>query len=481
MLRVWRQHAGLTQQELADSLAATVLPDGTKIEVRGKSTVANWESGTRTPSPLVVRKLAEALCSDPEEQEALVGLWQAAGSIAVLPPLLCWEHNYHAEGGRPAWLWLRCRPGGGSVTASVRWGPFGEDFRVPATDGGLLAHAPASLPNPPLQVTFSESSWADFGNGVVPEGVIDRLGMHAVAGMVVARGRFGGPLEITAAELREFEAKVALSKMQTVSSRFKVLWNERLKPYMGTMRPNSTVQPLEGARIVETSWTGGLRTDRGELVSQLLQPLERIKAIRRTARGLSARAAAEKANAPEADNAPRDILPADYITDNQVEAMERNGHVPHHRWTIARLDRAYGMDGHLGIDRIDTSSLARLDSYGRHEVHFPGFWVGPVWLQLRAPAVEEQEAMEGELDLYWGYWRLLQQVRHGTVVTTRKAVPNREPLRVRMPMGWTFVAGTGLVPGAIDINHDWYPISFKAAAKLAVEGFDMLKRRGHVW
>jgi hypothetical protein len=34
---------------------------------------------------------------------------------------------------------------------------------------------------------------------------------------------------------------------------------------------------------------------------------------------------------------------------------------------------------------------------------------------------------------------------------------------------------------AIDINHDWYPISFKAAAKLAVEGFDMLKREGHVW
>jgi transcriptional regulator with XRE-family HTH domain len=457
------------------------LRGGTKIEISGKSTVANWESGTRSPSPAVVRKIAEALHLDSEEQEALVGLWQAAGSVAALPPRPYWEHNYYAEGGRPAWLWLRCRLGGDSVTASVGWGPFGEDFLVPATAGGLLAHGPASVPNPPLQVTFNEPSWADFGNGVVPEGVIDRLGMQAVAGTVVARGRFVDPPELSEAELNRFsDAEAALSRVRIVSSKFRVLWDERVKPYMGHMRPNTTVQPLDGARIVETSWAGDLRTDRGELVSQLLQPLERIKTIRRTGRNLSARAAAELANAPEADSAPKEVRPEEYITDNQIEALERNGHVPDSLWIIARLDHAYGLDGHLGIDRIRSSSRVRVDEVGRHVIDFPGFWVGPVWLQLRVPEGEKQRAMEGEIDLYWGSWRRLQQVRHGTVVTTRKAVPDRDPLYARVPRGWTFVAGTGLVPGAIDINHDWYPISFRHAAKLAAKYFDMLRRKGRV-
>jgi transcriptional regulator with XRE-family HTH domain len=472
MLRAWRQHAGLTQQELVDALAAVDRSAGFAPEVSGKGTVANWEGDTRTPTPEMVRKIAVALGFDVEEQDALVGLWRAAGSVAALPPRPYWEHNYDAEGGRPAWLWLRCSPGGQPVTASVGWGPFGEDLEVPATAPGVLAHGPTSVPNPPLQVTFSEPAWADFGNGVVPQGVIDRLGMHAVAGTVVARGRFVDPPELSADEMKK--VKYDLLAMRFASSKFKVAW-ERVRPHLGAMRPSTAVQPLEGARIVRTNWTGDLHTDsHGELVTQILQPLEQIKAIRRTGRNMSAKAAAE------AINAPSGITPEFYVTDDQVETLERSGHMPQHaRWFLARLDHAYDLDGHLGIDRVVDSRVTRLDRRGRHEVAFPSFWVGPIWLQLLALESENRHTVEGTLDLYWGYWRRLQQIRHGTVVTTRKAVPQVEPkLLVDLPPGWTFVAGTGLPPGAIDINHDWYPATFGAAAKLVLEGFTMLGRKG---
>jgi transcriptional regulator with XRE-family HTH domain len=473
-LRAWRQHAGLTQQELVDALAVVDRSVGCAPEVSGKGTVANWEAGTRSPAFETVRKIAVALGLDAEEQDGLVGLWRAVGSVAALPPRPYWEHNYDAEGGRPAWLWLRCAPSGRSVTASVGWGPFGEDLEVPATAPGLLAHGPTSVPNPPLQVTFSEPAWADFGNGVVPQGVIERLGMHAVAGTVVARGRFVDPPELGPDEVKKVKAD--LDAMELATSKFKVVWG-RVKPHLGAMRPNATVQPLEGARMVRTSWTASLRTDnRGELVTQILQPLQQIKAVRRAGRNMSVRAAAEAMNAPAA------IGSEFYVTDDQIETLERNGRLPERaRWFVARLDHAYDLDGHMGIDRVFVSRGARRDRQGRHEVAFPSFWVGPIWLQLHAPESEDRPSTEGTLDLYWGYWRRLQRVRHETIVTTRKAVPRSDPkLLVGIPPGWTFVAGTGLPPGAIDINHDWYPATFGAAAKLVFEGFTMLRREGHV-
>jgi transcriptional regulator with XRE-family HTH domain len=60
MLRAWRQHAGLTQQELVDALAAVDRSAGFAPEVSGKGTVANWEGDTRTPTPEKVRKIAFA-------------------------------------------------------------------------------------------------------------------------------------------------------------------------------------------------------------------------------------------------------------------------------------------------------------------------------------------------------------------------------------------------------------------------------------
>lgn len=446
--------------------------------------MSQWENGHRSPGPAMVRRVAIALGFTPDEQDAMVGMWRAAGSVRALPPRAKWEHNYRpeadrvndptAEGG-PAWIWFRCVPGQRAVSVSAGWAPWGEDFIVPATRSGMLASAPASLPNPPVQITFSTPGWADFGNGVVPEGITDALEMKTFAAMTWPRGRFADPPELDEAE--EAKVKPYLKGMQWFSeTRIHVLW-QQVKPHLGAMRPSNKVQPLEGAKVLQTGWTETLRTDdRGELADQLLQTPEQIKRIRRIGRGMSAEAASQAVSAAEVAGE------GDQITANQIETLERSGTLPKSARIIARLDHVYHLDGYLGIERVFSSATtkARVDKNGLWSIRFPDFWIGPVWLQFRAPEVPGKESAVGTLDLYWGRWRRLQLVGHGTVVTTRKAAASGEMLKVRLPQRWNLVAGTGAVPGAIDINHDWYPVSLRAAGEIFFDGFNTLKRAGRL-
>lgn len=475
ILRVWRDYIGLTGQELADKLKrldpAVSPEDATKQGSKGA--VANWESGRSSPSPEKVRQIAVALGLNPDEQDAMIGMWRAAGSASALPPRVKWEHNYHPEADRirdksaesgPAWVWFRCMPGEGTVSVSVGWAPWGEDFTVPATRAGILVSAPVSLPNPPLQVTFDTPGWADFGNGIVPPGVAEALQIKAVDGLTLTRGRFADPPELN--EHEEKLVKADLRTMERVSGNFKVMWRQ-LRPRMGAMRPNERVQPLEGAPILEVNWAGSLLTDdRGELIDQLLLTPEQIKRIRKIGRDLSVEAAADAANAENLAEAD------DYITGNQIENLERRSTVPDRLRIIARLDHVYQLDGYLGIERTLNSITAKtkIGPEGLCAIRFPDFWIGPVWLQLRAPDGPGQADAEGKLVLRWGFWRRLQQVRHGTIVTTRKATADDEKLMAYLPPGWSLAAGTGVVPGAVDINHDWYPATWEAARKLVLQG-----------
>jgi transcriptional regulator with XRE-family HTH domain len=469
VLRAWRQYAGFSLQQLTDALIALDVRAGQEPQTKSKGAVANWESGERLPTFEKVEKIASALGLTPNEQEAMPEMWKAAGSAAALPPRPYWEHNY-ADGGRPAWLWVRCPPDRGPTTIQAGWGPFGQSVEVPATEAGAMVNGPASAPNPPLQITFASPGWADFGHGVVPLAVLAQLGVVPVDGVVIFEGRFEDPPPLTAHEA--MEVRTDLRAMATATSRFEVLW-ARIAPQLGAMRPNDTVQPLEGARIYKVPWKGGeLSTDdHGELVNQLLQTPEQIKRIRRVGRSLSVKSAAQEANEPKYIQTR-----SEEISDNQLETMERSGYIPPLRGVIARLDSVYELDGHLGIERTFDSRTAARDRGRGYIIHFPDFWVGPVWLQVRAPS----PTAEATLDLRWGHWRRRQRVVHSTIVTTRKAVPSGPNLNVDLPPGWGVLAGTGAVPNAVDINHDWYPATWKHAAQLVKEGFLTLRRGGHV-
>lgn len=213
----------------------------------------------------------------------------------------------------------------------------------------------------------------------------------------------------------------------------------------------------------------------GELVSQLLQLPEQIKNIRKVARNMTADSAARLIC--------RISVPDGHITDNQIETLEVSGRLPDVRNIITRLDHAYGLDGYLGIERTANSNsvlIRQVDDHSECHIIFPQYWVGPVWLQLRAPVGDGQAAGQDKLLLRWGHWCRVQIVEHGTVVTTRKSSPSDPALEVHLPRGWRFAAGTGVVPGAIDINHDWYPWSWRSAIQLAQEGFETLRAAGRI-
>jgi transcriptional regulator with XRE-family HTH domain len=484
VLRVWRKYTGLTVQQLADELRRQEGAPSEDTAVRGsKGGVSDWETGRRSPSPEKVRQIAIALGLNPDEQDAMIGMWRAAGSASALPPRMHWEHNYHPERDRaddvsaqngPGWVWFRCGPAEGEVTASVGWAPWGDDFTVPATSAGMLVSAPASLPNPPLQVTFSIPAWADFGNGLVPSAVAESLQINAIDGMTLSRGRFVDPPELTDYELTE-KVKPDVAWLEKVTKNFKVIW-QQFKPQLGAMRPNERVCPLDGARTIQVGWAGVLRVDnRGEYVDQLLLTPEQIKRIRKVGRDLSAEATAHAVNEPNLASA------GDRITDNQIENLERRGTIPNSKWIIARLDHVYQLDGQLGIERVNSiTAKTKMDKRGNYVIRFPDFWIGPVWLQLRAPDGSNLEDTEATLDLHWGFWRRFQQVRNGTVVTTRKAAPDDERLLAKLPPGWSLAAGTGVAPGAIDINHDWYPATWRAAGRLVEQGVNALWKSGRL-
>lgn len=90
---------------------------------------------------------------------------------------------------------------------------------------------------------------------------------------------------------------------------------------------------------------------------------------------------------------------------------------------------------------------------------FPTWWVGPVWVQVLGPHPADVVTVE----LVWKPWRRRQNLRSGGVLTTRKAVLAGPPLKIRLPPAWSFIAGTGAVPQAIDVNEKWTPVSTRAA------------------
>jgi transcriptional regulator with XRE-family HTH domain len=512
VLYAWRKFSGLTQGELAAAVAEL----DPKAKVSAKNTVTGWERESRGLTPQKIRLIAQALGLDLDQKHAMVGMWWSAGSSAAIVPRTYWEHNYHDEGGPdwlwmreereekpaqegpgddgvsvrklpeqdiehqtayqivpprsggPVWVWMR-HTGGAPVGVTAGWGPFGAFFEVPNTAAGALIVAVGSLSNPPVQVTFKKPAWADFGNGVIPQGVLDLLGIQALDSVEIIGRRFDDPPGLDEKEFNDL--REGLGPIATTANRINI-GLEKFAKQMGAMRPDKRPQPLEGARVVEAGWDGALKVDgQGELVSQLLQPPERIKDIRKVARNMSAISAARLVNAVSGQDGR--------ITDNQIETLDKSGHLPDIRNIITRLDYVYGLDGYLGIERT-VNAQAVLIRQGECQITFPDYWVGPIWLQLRAPAGNDQATVQGRLELHWGHWCRVQIVEHGTVVTTRKSSPSDPALHVLLPPGWRLAAGTGVVPGAIDVNHDWYPLTWRSAIQLAKDGYETLRAAGRI-
>lgn len=458
VLRVWREYAEVTAADLARALPVS------------PGAVTNWETdyrGRKSAASLdTVIKIAAALEHlsvhfSKADGAAIIGMWQAAASVEVLPARAAWFHNFPAPLG-PVWVWLRANPQSADRQVVLEFGPFDQEFSIPEDGGGMLVHSPTSLTNPPLKVVFHTPGWADFGAGTVPEAVAEALRLTLVAARDVIGRHAPHAQPFDEDEQRMFGS--AISGMRALTTRLGGQWS-MLAPHFGVLRPaRRHVYALDETDLEANARPSDAVTDAtGALVSQLMMTPEQVKAVR-SARGLSRAAAAGRVNGFDRTHP---------LTERALESLETDGRIPTGNFALSRLDMAYGTDGRLGIDRsFDSRAVASWGGKSEHTVRFPEFWCGHVWFQPRGSGPGEV----GEIELVWGPWRRRQRIRSGTVITTRKATPEGTTLNVSLPRGWHLTAGMGAVPWALDINEGWRPVSLRAALTLVHESVTAIRR-----
>lgn len=445
-LRVWREQTGQLQAAVA---RAAGLSD---------STLSAWERGDRgsdlikSRNPLAAVRLIGAKLGAPV---ALPDLWAAVGTVDALPPRSDWARNF-SPAGQPCWVWIRCTR---ESRVDAQWSVAVQgNAVVPAGVGGLLIQFPTSVHNPPLELSLSSPGWVDAGGGEVPPAVAQALGAQWVDARDLHRPQRVGQLGAAPAGLAP-----AVGMIRAAASWFSIRWDVIAPHVADVLRTTAPEYALDRADLAATIRAGVPDVDEdGLVVRQLLLTGAQLRALR-VARGLSREGAVQAANDLRR-NAP--------LSRSGLQRLEEEEVLPRADHALARLDSVYASDGRLGLERTyltcDHQAEQVRGDRRRWEVDFPSWWIGPVWLQALGTAGRTEEAT---LTLQWGPWVRRQRILGGLVVTTRKAPPldrdlRSEPLRVELPAGWRFIAGTGAVPTALDIGRHWQPRSLAAAVHL---------------
>ena len=453
MLRAWRDHVGMSAIDLARTIPVQ------------KATISMWEGGDRArraaASIDTVQTIGRRLRLTEHLLTAMTDLWRAAGSVEALPPRTDWAHNFQPPSG-PAWAWLRPSAGCTTLAASFWWGePLQGRLDAVVSPHGVVVQLPTSVSNPPLQIILEQPGWVDFGRGMVPPDVADRLGI----GLIISSKLMGhrAPTDPPLSDHDERLIQPWFARARALADEHGLTW-ALIAPHLGyAARRERKTRPLD----VATSEPAVAVDGAGMIVSQLLITPEQVRRLR-DACGLSRDKAAAEATELDSDRT---------VSSKMVEGIEAHGRTPEGVHLISRLDLVYRADGRIGTDRTFSSWSALPGKAGRYDVRFPEYWHGPVWLQVRGPTPEALALVE----LTWGLWGRRQHVKSGAVLSTRKATTGMPALQVRLPSGWKATAGTGYVPAAADINRGWYPVSVRAAIALLREGIRSVKRDRHAF
>lgn len=151
------------------------------------------------------------------------------------------------------------------------------------------------------------------------------------------------------------------------------------------------------------------------------------------------------------------LLPTARVGADTIRRLEQ-GKASRCRFLRSRLDVVYEAGGYTTDETVDVHG-----SRERFEVHFPQFWVGPVWLEFHS---ETQP---------WANVHL----RHGAHVEAVRVVPgacvvderrrrDAEPYVVKCPLGWTVRAGLGARPAAPAVDLDSYGIRSAVAETVSL-------------
>jgi hypothetical protein len=395
---------------------------------------------------------------------ALEDMCFAAASVMAAAPRTRWAQNFQAP-PTPVWAWLR--PAGiagdrpARLTVTNWWGEALQGrVTLTCTPGGLLLQYPSSVPNPPLEITLSEPGWVDFGRGVIPGDVADDLGTALIdtRRIITFSAPLGQPLDPE--ERRVTRRSAAFRRARLLAGRLDVSWRV-LAPHVGMLKPQHNLHALDETSPGPGAALQALITRQdGTPQRQALLSGAQLRALRE-GRGMSREDVAGQVSG---------LLPGHPLSTHALEMLEKTGHLPATAGLIAALDHIYRCDGHLGIDHVFDSRTAHPLPGKPYTVAFPAFYTGPVWIQAIAP----DSTGAGSIDLTWAAWRRRQLVRSGTLVTTRKSLPDAKPLIITGPPGWRILAGIGSAPTAQDISHGWHPVSIRAALAMLRDGVDAI-------
>lgn len=426
LLTTWVEQSGLRQADVARHLGNLT-----------RAGLHHWLTGRVQPDVARVADLDTLLGAG----GALVSLWRAAVTPQVWPHRCAWEHNFRSSPG-PVWVWVRSAAST-PIRAQFHWGAaLTGQATVDPGPGGIVIFSPAGVDNPPLRVFLDPpGGWVDFGHGaftrrVLGNGLGARLVTHleALDHAHVEEGPLRDPGSARA-------LAAGLARVRALLDTHGVPWRT-IQQNLHAFVPTMTVHDHQPASEMHRSPEVHLRLDGAEL-----------RRVRRVL-GISQQTAA---------NAVTRLEPEAPVTRDRIRGLEE-GARRDCDGLVWRLDLVYGADGMLGADRCPTRRGPR----GTWIVTYPTHWVGPVWVHLQAPE-------PGVVELLWAPWRRRQRLSRPVVVAFRKSSPSQGPLIVVVAPHVKVSAGTGVIPGACDVNQGWYPHSIVASIALLRKAITILQ------
>jgi hypothetical protein len=419
LLRVWRTDiAGLKQADVADYLGTN------------KATVSMWENARRGITFAALHALDECYGAD----GALSDMAQALGTPAGLPARRAWT-RYPSGSYGTGWVWLRPEPGGGSLDATLAWGPLSFRWSSPCDDRGVLLQLPITAPDVVVAVVLDAPGWVDFGRSHARP----QLGIpvHEVPGSprLSLDGRL--PPDLVGPRLaRRFTCERAFAA--AVEDLFGCRPDLVRQAFAVPSRAPAPAEPLTVDRPYATatgpgpcgsagsSGSSGPSVSAGSCGSRGFSGADYRRL--RHGRCLTLADAAGRATA---------LLPDEPVTPDQIRRFER-GARPQARLLRSRLDHVYEAGGSTCDERIPIGSYR-----SPFKVTFPSYWAGPVWF-----AFDADGDAPARIGLHCGASHQELLVVPGASVTCERCADEHDPVVVVCPYGWTVTAGLGARPDA---------------------------------
>jgi hypothetical protein len=460
VLSAWQKYTGVPQKAMAATLGVTPqLVSGLLKGTEGKLAVFNHPLDPPTPADDPDRyerttspeSLATSLALSADEATCFVAMHRSAGSPAGTAPQEVTYFNFRKP-GCPGWIWVRVP---GQQAAEIRLtcgGALIGTAVVGSAEPGLIVALPTTISNPALRVITSTQTWVNAGHGVMPP---------AVARNLATRVDDVRPMPKLPVERRHLDLLAGSVFTVDPSTRRQVSVLHRLHQVARALDMDrdtavSLATMLLSPPIRSSVQVAGARTDRrpkalsrqpeGGSLDRLLMSGAELKALRQDARGTTRKHLAAKLVNLEPDHP---------VTDRDIETLEHDDRLPAIPHLISRIDAALAGSGLVGCEQSFDSRRQRPAPDGPHEVSFPEYWIGPVWIRLDGPAHKG----ECSVDLVWDRWALRQTWQNGMTASTRRAPGIESPLMVRTQPGWRVRAGTGLPPEAVDVQGSWVPVS----------------------